>query len=74
MIWGVASPESERGGVHLILSNENAPSGGYSTKAKNIMAKMGYKEGKGLGHQEQGRIEPISLFVCLFVSRQGFSV
>ncbi|SFW05667.1 dUTP diphosphatase [Chlamydia abortus] len=44
----------------LILSNENAPSGGYSTKAKNIMAKMGYKEGKGLGHQEQGRIEPIS--------------
>ena len=24
------------------------------------MAKMGYKEGKGLGHQEQGRIEPIS--------------
>jgi hypothetical protein len=44
----------------LILSNENAPSGGYSTKAKNIMAKMGYKEGKGLRHQEQGRIEPIS--------------
>ena len=44
----------------LILSNENAPSGGYSAKAKNIMAKMGYKEGKGLGHQEQGRIEPIS--------------
>ena len=38
----------------LILSNENAPSGGYSAKAKNIMAKMGYKEGKGLGHQEQG--------------------
>ena len=44
----------------LILSNENAPSRGYSAKAKNIMAKMGYKEGKGLGHQEQGRIEPIS--------------
>ena len=44
----------------LILSNENAPSGGYSAKAKNIMAKMGYKEGEGLGRQEQGRIEPIS--------------
>lgn len=44
----------------LILSNENAPSRGYSAKAKNIMAKMGYKEGEGLGRQEQGRIEPIS--------------
>ena len=44
----------------LILSNENAPSGGYSAKAKNIMAKMGYKEGKGLGCQEQERTEPIS--------------
>ena len=33
---------------------------GIQLKQKNIMAKMGYKEGKGLGHQEQGRIEPIS--------------
>lgn len=37
----------------LTLSNE------YSPQAANIMAKMGYTEGKGLGRLEQGRLKPI---------------
>ncbi|XP_062951833.1 endogenous retrovirus group K member 7 Pro protein-like [Cynocephalus volans] len=35
------------------LSNE------YSSQAKEIMAKMGHKQGRGLGAREQGRVEPI---------------
>lgn len=38
----------------LTLSNE------YPSKAINIMKKMGYESGKGLGRLEQGQIEPIS--------------
>ena len=38
----------------LTLTNE------YSTQAIDIMRRMGYKEGKGLGRQEQGLREPIS--------------
>jgi len=34
----------------FILFNENVLSGGYLVKVKNIMVKMGYKEGKGLGY------------------------
>lgn len=37
----------------LTLTNE------YSPQAAHMMRKMGYKEGKGLGKGEQGRIEPI---------------
>ena len=37
----------------LTLTNE------YSTQAVKIMNKMGYKKGKGLGKEEQGRLEPI---------------
>ncbi|XP_060246601.1 endogenous retrovirus group K member 6 Pro protein-like, partial [Meriones unguiculatus] len=38
----------------LALTNE------YSQQAVDIMKRMGYKEGKGLGKQEQGRLHPIS--------------
>lgn len=38
----------------LTLTNE------YSPQAVDIMRKMGYKKGKGLGRQEQGQLEPIS--------------
>ena len=38
----------------LILSNR------YSAQAYDIMDKMGYKEGKGLGRYEQGSLEPVS--------------
>lgn len=44
----------------LTLSNECASPKGYSPQAEGIMLKMRYKMGKGLGKQEQGRIEPIS--------------
>ena len=37
----------------LVLSNE------YSVPATQIMKKMGYKEGKGLGKREQGCLEPV---------------
>lgn len=32
----------------------------YSPQAQQMMQNMGYKQGKGLGHREQGRVEPIS--------------
>ena len=38
----------------LVLSNK------YSAQAYDIMGKMGYKEGKGLGRYEQGPLEPAS--------------
>lgn len=41
-------------GLGLVLSNE------YSPQAVNIMKKMGYEHGKGLGHLKQGQVEPIS--------------
>ena len=41
-------------GLGLALTNE------YSQQAVDIMKKMGYKEGKGLRKEEQGRISPIS--------------
>ena len=31
----------------------------YSSPATQMMMKMGYKEGKGLGKKEQGRLELI---------------
>lgn len=37
----------------ITLTNE------YSPQAVQMMKKMGYKEGKGLGKREQGRLEPI---------------
>lgn len=37
----------------LTLSTE------YSPQAASIMARMGYKEGKGLGRLEQGRLDPV---------------
>ena len=37
----------------MTLTNE------YSPQAVQMMKKMGYKEGKGLGKREQGRLEPI---------------
>lgn len=44
----------------LTLSNEQAIAGNYSRQAKDMMIKMGYKTGKGLGKLEQGIIEPVS--------------
>lgn len=38
----------------LTLTNE------YAHQAVEIMKRMGYKEGKGLGRKEQGRLNPIS--------------
>lgn len=38
----------------LTLTNE------YSPQALQIMKRMGYKQGKGLGRREQGPVEPIS--------------
>ena len=37
----------------MTLTNE------YSPQAVQMMRKMGYTEGKGLGKGEQGRLEPI---------------
>ena len=39
--------------IGMTLTNE------YSPQAVQMMKKMGYKEGKGLGKREQGRLEPI---------------
>lgn len=47
-------------GMNLTLSNELIFTKSYSTQARDMMLKMGYKEGKGLGKLEQGRVEPIS--------------
>lgn len=40
-------------GLGLTLTNE------YSQQAVGIIKRMGYKEGKGLGRKEQGRLEPV---------------
>ncbi|XP_076794948.1 endogenous retrovirus group K member 113 Pro protein-like [Arvicanthis niloticus] len=37
----------------LVLTSE------YSPQALNIMKRMGFKEGKGLGRNEQGRLDPV---------------
>jgi hypothetical protein len=37
----------------------NSPTMCHSTQAVKIMNKMGYKKGKGLGKEEQGRLKPI---------------
>lgn len=44
----------------LTLSNEPTIADNYSRRAKEMMTKMGYKTGKGLGRLKQGIIEPIS--------------
>ena len=49
-LWG-RDVLSEMG---ITLTNE------YSVQAANIMKKMGYTKGKGLGSKEQGRLEPVS--------------
>lgn len=40
-------------GLGQTLTNE------YSQKAVGIMKRMGYKEGRGLGSKEQGKLEPV---------------
>lgn len=40
-------------GLGLTLTNE------YSRQAVEIMKRMGYEEGKGLGKKEQGKLEPV---------------
>ena len=49
-LWG-RDVLSEMG---ITLTNE------YSVQTTNIMKKMGYTKGKGLGSKEQGRLEPVS--------------
>lgn len=41
------------------LKSEWVKSYNYSDTAMNLMKKMGYDEGKGLGKAEQGRLEPV---------------
>lgn len=57
----------------LTLSNEKIVLGEGLNKAKNMMLKMGYRTGKGLGRSEQGGIEPISPVGNIARQGLGFS-